>query len=106
LKERGLENPRLFVGDGALGLWAAIREVYPRAGQQRCWVHKMRNGLVCFRKRLQSQAKLLLREIYTAATKEKAVALMDQFAARYSQNYPRAVECLLKDKPSKDLACS
>lgn len=98
LKERGLSDPRLFVGDGALGLWAAVREVYPRADEQRCWVHKMRNVLACFPKRLQSQVKQLLREIYTAATRKRALKLMDQFAAQFGREYPRAVECLLKDR--------
>jgi transposase-like protein len=100
LKKRGLKNPRLFIGDGALGLWAAIREVYPKADEQRCWVHKMRNILACFPKRMQSEVKLLLREIYTASTKKRALELMNQFAERYSHSYPRAVECLLKDRDS------
>ena len=100
LKERGLDNPRLFIGDGALGLWAAIREVYPKASEQRCWVHKMRNVKTHFPKRLHDVVKGYLREMYYAATKEKALNLMDQFADRYRKNYPRAVECLLKDKDS------
>ena len=100
LKERGLENPRLFVGDGALGLWAAIREVYPKADQQRCWVHKMRNVRAHFPKRLHEELKAYLREMYYAATKEKALALMDQFAQVFGRDYPRGVECLLKDKDS------
>ena len=98
LKERGLDNPRLFIGDGALGLWAAIREVYPKASEQRCWVHKMRNVINHFPKRLHAEVKGYLREMYYAATRQKASLLMDQFADRYRKNYPRAVECLLKDK--------
>jgi len=100
LKERGLDNPRLFIGDGALGLWAAIREVYPQASEQRCWVHKMRNVKTHFPKRLHDEVKGYLREIYYAATKDNALELMDQFAERYQRNYPRAVECLLKDRDS------
>jgi transposase-like protein len=100
LKERGLSEPRLFVGDGALGLWAAVREVYPKADEQRCWVHKMRNVLACFPKRLHSQVKQLLREIYTAATKARALELMDHFAEQFGREYPRGVECLLKDQQS------
>ena len=98
LKERGLSDPRLFVGDGALGLWAAVREVYPHADAQRCWVHKIRNVRACFPKRLQSQVKLLLREIYNAGTKKRALELMDQFAGQFGREYPRGVECLLKDR--------
>ena len=100
LKERGLNNPRLFIGDGALGLWAAIREVYPKADEQRCWVHKMRNVKTHFPKRLHDEVKGYLREMYYAAAKENTLELMDQFADRYRKNYPRAVECLLKDKDS------
>ena len=100
LKERGLADPRLFIGDGALGLWAAIREVYPKADQQRCWVHKMRNVRVHFPKRLHEEIKAYLWEMYYAATKEKTLALMDQFAQAFGRDYPRGVECLLKDKDS------
>jgi len=98
LKERGLTDPRLFVGDGALGLWAAVREVYPQADEQRCWAHKMRNVLACFPRRLQSQVKLFLREIYNAGSKARAVELMNQFAEQFGREYPRGVECLLKDR--------
>jgi transposase-like protein len=100
LKERGLDNPRLFIGDGALGLWASIREVYPKADEQRCWVHKMRNVKTHFPKRLHDEVKGYLREMYYAATKENTLDLMDQFAERFGKSYPRAVECLLKDKDS------
>jgi putative transposase len=98
LKARGLSDPRLFVGDGALGLWAAIREVYPLADEQRCWVHKMRNVLNCFPKRLQVEVKTKLREMYYASSKEKSVKLMKAFAESYGSEYPRAVECLLKNQ--------
>jgi transposase-like protein len=98
LKSRGLSDPRLFIGDGALGLWAAIRQVYPKADEQRCWVHKMRNVLNCFPKRLQGEVKTKLREIYYAATREQSIKLMKAFAANYGSDYPRGVECLLKDQ--------
>lgn len=100
LKERGLSDPHLFVGDGALGLWAAVREVYPQASEQRCWCHKMRNVLACFPKRLHSQVKLLLREIYNSVSRKRALELMDQFAEQFGREYPRGVECLLKDRQS------
>ena len=98
LKQRGLVDPRLFIGDGALGLWAAVAGVYPRAGWQRCWVHKMRNVLSYFPKRIQKEIKICLQEMYHAFTKKQALALMDDFAASYGAEYPRAVECLLKDR--------
>ena len=100
LKARGLTGPKLFAGDGALGLWGAINEVYPEADQQRCWVHKMRNVLVYFPKRLHAEVKRLLRQMYDATTRDQAETLMAQFAETYGRDYPRAVECLLKDKDS------
>jgi transposase-like protein len=100
LKARGLTDPRLFAGDGALGLWGAIDKVYPKADHQRCWVHKMRNVLVYFPKRLHAEVKRLLRQMYDAATKDQAETLMAQFADLYGRDYPRAVECLLKDRDS------
>lgn len=100
LKERGLDSPRLFVGDGALGLWAAIGEVYPHADHQRCWCHKMCNVLNHFPKRLQADVKAALQEMYYASTKQQALKLMEQFGEAYHREYPRAVECLLKDQES------
>jgi len=100
LKTRGLTDPKLFCGDGALGLWGAIDQVYPKADHQRCWVHKMRNVLVHFPKRLQGEVKRHLRQMYEAKTKAASLALMRQFAETYERTYPRAVECLRKDQPS------
>ncbi|MEW5994117.1 MAG: transposase [Candidatus Zixiibacteriota bacterium] len=70
----------------------------PRADEQRCWCHKMRNVLAHFPKRLHPEVKRLLRRMYDAATKEQAETLMAQFAEAYGHDYPRAVECLLKDQ--------
>jgi len=98
LKERGLDDPRLFIGDGALGLWAAVSEVYPHANHQRCWCHKMRNVLNHFPKRLQREVKASLQDMYYASSKQQASAVMDRFAETYGAEYPRAVECLLKDR--------
>lgn len=98
LKARGLTDPKLFIGDGALGLWGAIDKVYPKADHQRCWVHKMRNVLACFPKRLHADVKALLGAIYDADTKAEAEKLIQQFAETYGRTYPRGVECLLKDK--------
>jgi transposase-like protein len=98
LKGRGLSDPKLFCGDGALGLWGAINEVYPQADHQRCWVHKMRNVLTHFPKRLHGEVRRLLRQMYEAHTRSEAEQLMTQFAQTYQRTYPRAVECLLKDQ--------
>ncbi len=100
LKARGLTDPKLFVGDGALGLWGAIKEVYPQAEYQRCWCHKMRNVLNHFPKRLHGEVKLFLQRMYNATTKQECLELMQQFAQAYGEHYPRAVECLLKDQES------
>ena len=98
LKVRGLTDPKLFCGDGALGLWGAIDQVYPKADHQRCWCHKMRNVLACFPKRLHDEVRRLLQRMYTADTRAEAETLMAQFAETYQREYPRAVECLLKDQ--------
>jgi transposase-like protein len=98
LKARGLTDPKLFCGDGALGLWGAINAVYPKADHQRCWVHKMRNVLTHFPKRLHGEVTPQLRQMYEADTKASSRALIQQFAETYERTYPRAVECLLKDQ--------
>lgn len=98
LKARGLTDPKLFAGDGALGLWGAIDKVYPKADHQRCWVHKMRNVMVHFPKRLHAEVKRLLRQMYDADTRKQSETLMARFAEVYGRDYPRAVECLLKDQ--------
>jgi putative transposase len=98
LKARGLTDPKLFCGDGALGLWGAIDQVYPKADHQRCWVHKMRNVLACFPKRLHDEVTRLLQRLYAADTRAEAQTLMAQFAETYQREYPRAVECLHKDQ--------
>jgi transposase-like protein len=98
LRDRGLVDPKLFVGDGALGLWAAINEVYPQADQGRCWVHKMRNVENYFPTRLQPEVKLQLKQMYHAPTRDENLLLMKVFADTYGREYPRGVECLLKDQ--------
>ena len=72
LKRRGLNEPKLVVGDGALGAWAALRDVFPGAGEQRCWFHAAGNVLDCLPKRLQPRAKGLLNEIIEAPTRKDA----------------------------------
>jgi transposase-like protein len=99
LKRRGLQRgPALCVGDGALGFWAAVREVFPASRQQRCWAHKTANVLDNLPKKAQPAAKRLLQEIYMAETKKAALEAWDEFMERYRAKYPRACECLAKDK--------
>jgi len=97
-KSRGLlEAPRLATGDGALGFWKAIRQVYPSTRHQRCWVHKTVNVLDKMPRGHHVSAKSILHEIWMSATKADAIKAMDKFAATYQAKYPKAVECLLKD---------
>lgn len=99
LKERGLEEgPKLAIGDGALGFWTALAEVYPLCRTQRCWVHKTANVLDKLPKGLQPAAKKQLHEIYLADTKAEAIKAFDRFIHQYQLKHPKAAECLFKDK--------
>jgi transposase-like protein len=99
LKQRGLViAPALAVGDGALGFWAALDDVYPTTRQQRCWVHKTANVLNYLPKSLQARAKAGLHDIWMAETKANAQTAFDQFVASYGAKYPKATECLAKDR--------
>jgi transposase-like protein len=99
LKKRGLkEGPKLAVGDGALGFWAALREEFPEAAEQRCWIHKTANVLNKMPKRIQPRAKQLIHEIYLASKRVEAEAAFDEFIALYEPKYPKATECLAQDR--------
>jgi putative transposase len=99
VKARGLViDPKLAIGDGALGFWKAIKQVYPKTREQRCWVHKMANVLDKLPKRLQAEAKQKLHDIWMADTKEHANQAFDLFRKTYEAKYPKAVECLTKDR--------
>lgn len=79
LKQRGMDSPRLVMGDGHLGIWGALANVYPEAGEQRCWNHRIVNVLNKVPKREQPQAKLLLTQIPYADTREEAEHLKQRF---------------------------
>jgi putative transposase len=98
LKRRGMRAPALAVGDGALGFWAALREVYPDTRAQRCWVHKIANVLDKLPKRLQPRAKSMLHEIMRAPSRQAAEEDMDRFVEEYQAKYPKATECLTRDR--------
>jgi transposase-like protein len=99
VKRRGLEiTPDLAVGDGALGFWKAIEEVFPGTRHQRCWVHKTANVLNKVALSVQVNMKADLREIYGAPTRAAAEAAIDVFADKYSARYDKAVACLTKDR--------
>ncbi len=98
LKRRGLEAPLLAIGDGALGFWKALREVWPKAAEQRCWVHRTANVLDKLPKRLQPRAKKHLHEIFRAETKAIAEEQVRAFVTEYRDRYPKAVASLVKDE--------
>jgi putative transposase len=98
LKRRGMPAPRLAIGDGALGFWAALRQVYPETQEQRCWVHKIANVLDKLPKRVQPRAKDMLHEIMYAPDRQSALEDMERFCGEFEAKYPKAVACLLKDK--------
>jgi len=97
LKTRGINVPRLVTGDGALGAWAALRDVFPHAGEQRCWVHKSANVLDAMPKRLQPRAKTLLHEMAEAPTGADARAARERFRAEFDAKYPKATAKLDRD---------
>jgi transposase-like protein len=99
VKARGLEiDPELAIGDGALGFWKAVRQVYPSTREQRCTVHKTANVLDKLPKGTQPKAKAGLDAIWQAETKAEAQKAFDLFVATYQAKYPKAVECLEKDR--------
>lgn len=98
LKRRGMPTPQLAIADGALGFWAALRQVYPEAAEQRCWVHKIANVLDKLPQRLQARAKSQLHDIMRAPDRASALAELARFQAEYGDKYPKAVECLTKDQ--------
>ena len=99
VKARGLKDaPTLATGDGALGFWKALRQVYPSTRVQRCWVHKTVNVLDKMPRSLHPSAKSVLHEVWMSATKEDAIKAFEKFVATYQAKYPKAVECLVKDK--------
>jgi putative transposase len=99
LRRRGLkQDPKLAIGDGALGFWTALREVFATTREQRCWVHKTMNVLNALPKSLQEKAKGHLHDIWQAETKAEACAAFDFFVDTYGVKYDKAVAKLLKDR--------
>jgi transposase-like protein len=98
LKARGLNAPALAIGDGAMGFWGALEEIYPSTRQQRCWCHKTSNVLNALPTSMQPKAKQALHDIWLAETKAKAEEAFDLFLATYEPKYPKATGCLQKDR--------
>ena len=96
-KRRGMRAPVLAVGDGALGFWAAVREVFPQTREQRCWFHKIANVLNCLPKSAQPGAKAALAEIWNAEDKEHAEAAAQAFATEYGTKWPKAAAKITDD---------
>lgn len=99
LTRQGLSKaPLLAIGDGALGFWAALEEVFPSTRHQRCWVHKTVNVLDKMAKSVQPYAKKLIHDMYMSPTKEDGISAFNSFIKLYEAKYPKACECLQKDK--------
>jgi transposase-like protein len=99
LKRRGLAvAPRVAVGDGALGFWKALPQVFGQTRVQRCWMHKAGNVLDKLPKSIQPRAKDNLHQIWMSETKEGAEKAFDHFIESYEAKYPKAAECLAKDR--------
>ena len=99
LKRRGLKiDPKLAIGDGALGFWKALPQVFGSTREQRCWVHKTANVLNKLPKHLQAKAKSDLHQIWMAETREEAHHAFASFVEGYEPKYPKAAQCLAKDK--------
>jgi transposase-like protein len=99
VKQRGLTTPpKVATGDGALGFWAALREVYPQTREQRCWVHKTANVVNKMPKSLHEKARALLQDIWMAPGRQEASKAFDLFVQTFEAKYPKAAECLAKDR--------
>jgi len=99
VQARGLTiEPKLAIGDGALGFWKAVRQIWSATAEQRCWVHKTANVLDKLPKSVQPKAKEMLHEIYLAPSRAAAEKAFDLFLRTYEAKYPKATECLAKDR--------
>jgi transposase-like protein len=98
LKRRGMRAPVLAVGDGALGFWKALRDVWPETREQRCWVHRIANVLDKLPKRLHAKTKAAIHEIMRAEARKAAEQAIAQFEAEYGAKYPKAVASLRRDE--------
>lgn len=99
LKQKGLKHgPKLATGDGAMGFWNALSKIYPGCKHQRCWVHKSANILNKVPKSMQPKLKQSVHDIWMAETREAAGKAFDNTLECYAAKYPKAMECLRKDR--------
>ena len=97
LKHRGINEPKLVIGDGALGTWAALRDVFPTARRQACWVHAIARVLDALPNRLQPDAKKLLHEMMEAPSRQDANGALERFREAFDAKYPKAAAKLDRD---------
>jgi len=98
VKARGMNAAKLATGDGAMDFWVALTEVYPSTKHQRCWMHKSGNVLSYLPESIQVKAKFDLHQIWMAESRAQAEEAMSLFEEKYGAKYPKAVECLTKDR--------
>jgi transposase-like protein len=98
LKKRGMRTPELAVGDGALGFWSALRDLFPETRCQRDWVHKTMNTLDCLPKSVHARAKVAIKEITHAENKKEATKAIEEFASEFGAKWPKAVSRIVEDK--------
>ena len=98
LKKRGMRAPELAIGDGALGFWSALRDVYPETRCQRDWVHKTMNTLEAMPKTVHGRAKVAIKEISNAENKKEAIKAIEDFAQEFGAKWPKAVSRIVEDK--------
>ena len=98
LRDRGMQAPVLAMGDGALGFWGALSEVFPTTREQRCWFHKLGNILDKLPQSMQAKGKSALHEIMNAPTRKTAPKAIKTFTTDFGAKYPKAAECLTKDQ--------
>jgi transposase-like protein len=96
-KRRGMRAPLLAIGDGALGFWGALREVFPETREQRCWFHKIANVLAALPKPAHPGAKKALAEIWNAEDKRHALDAVKGFDAAYGAKFPKAAAKITDD---------
>lgn len=97
LRDRGMQAPVLAVGDGALGFWAALPEIWPQTKGQRCWFHKMGNVLNKLPRTERKEATLRLRAVYLAGSRSAAERLAHELVSEWQNSYPKAATCLLTE---------
>jgi putative transposase len=98
LKARGMNEPKLVTADGALGLWAALADVFPHAREQRCWVHKTANVIAALPERMHPLARRLLFEVERAPTRKDANSAIAEFLTEFEPKWPKAAHKLTKDR--------